>query len=69
MTADVLLDLGLFVVGELEAEAAEELDAVVGEGVVRGRDDHAGVGGALDDQAASPGVGMTPAISTGRRRS
>ena len=54
VAADVLLDLGLFVVGELEAEVAEELDAVVGEGVVRGRHDDAGVGAALDDQGGEP---------------
>ena len=40
---DEPLDLGLELVGKLEARAAEELDAVVLEGVVRGRDDHARV--------------------------
>ena len=38
------LDLGLDLVGQLEPVAGEELDAVVLVGVVRGADDHAGVG-------------------------
>jgi hypothetical protein len=41
---DVRLDLCFFLVAELDAGAGEELDAVVGEGVVRGADDDAGVG-------------------------
>ena len=48
------LDLGLLLVAQLEAGAGEELDAVVGEGVVRGADDDAGVGAALEDQRGEP---------------
>ena len=50
VAADVGLDLGLFVVGELDAEVAEDLDAVVGERVVRRRHHHAGIGCVLDDE-------------------
>ena len=60
VAADVLLDLGFFVVGELEAEVTEELDAVVGEGVVRGRHDHAGVGAALEHERGQPRRGDHP---------
>ena len=51
---DVRLDLGLFLVAQLDAGAGEELDAVVGEGVVRGADDDAGVGAALQHQRGEP---------------
>ena len=51
---DVRLDLGLFLVAQLGAGAREELDAVVGEGVVRGADDDAGVRAALVDQRGEP---------------
>ena len=51
---DVRLDLGLFLVAQLEAVPGEELDAVVGEGVVRGADDDAGVRAALVHQRGEP---------------
>ena len=41
---DEVLDVRLHLVGQLEAVGREDLDAVVLEGVVRGGDDHAGVG-------------------------
>ncbi len=51
------LDRGLVGVGQLEAVGAEELDAVVGEGVVRGADHRAG-----------HGVGAADQLGDGRRR-
>ena len=51
---DVRLDLSFFLVAQLDAGAGEELDAVVGEGVVRGADDDAGVGATLVDQRGEP---------------
>ena len=41
---DQRLDLGLDRIGELEAVRTEQLDAVVLEGIVRGRDHHADIG-------------------------
>ncbi len=64
----VLFDLGLFLVGELDAEVAEELDAVVGERVVRGGDDDAGVGAALAHKRGEPRRRDHPGASRPSRR-
>ena len=59
------LDAVLDLVGQLHAAAREELDAVVGRGVVRRRDHHAEVGIDVESMRnAAAGVGMTPASST-----
>ncbi len=64
--ADQLGDRVLDVVGELAAEAVEELDAVVRHRVVRGGDHHrrGRRPARLATRCARPGVGSTPASST-----
>ena len=52
------LDAVLLVVAELEAVRAEELDAVVGEGVVRGRDDCAEARALLAHEPGDAGRGQ-----------
>ena len=52
-------------VGELGAAAGEELDAVVGHRIVRGRDHHAEVGAEVGhEERRRPGSGSTPDIET-----
>ena len=57
---DLALDLG----GQLGPEQAEQLDPVVGERVVRGRDHRTGQPSAARRTAATPGVGSTPRSTT-----
>ena len=59
--ADHALDLGLLRVVELGAVGSEELDAVVGVGVVRGRDDRGEVEAEAADQHRGAGRGKHPA--------
>ena len=69
--ADVRLDLALEGVVELHASAGQELDAVVGHGVVGGTDHHAHVGAEGVGQVGDAGGRQHPEaddVDTGRRQ-
>ena len=60
---ELVLDGRLHLRAELEPTGGEQLDAVVCEGVVGGRDHHGGESGSADSQARA-GVGRTPTSTT-----